>query len=68
VATKCRRVSVAADLGQAGNGVDRVVAFHLDEQMLAIGLDRGLIVAGQGGELALELNGLSLGVERWHRL
>jgi hypothetical protein len=55
VAAKCGRVGVAAGLSEAGDGIDRVVTSHLDEQVLAVGLDRGLVVAGQRGKLALEV-------------
>ncbi|WP_375541860.1 IS110 family transposase [Paraburkholderia sp. CNPSo 3281] len=37
VAAKCARVDGAADLGEASHGIDRVVALHLDEQVLAVG-------------------------------
>jgi len=48
--------------------VDGVVAIHLDEQMLPVRSYRGELVAGELGELALQLSGFSLCVERWHRL
>lgn len=66
VAAECAGVGVAPELGEARDGVNDAVAVHLNQQVLAIGLHVDQIVAGERGELALELSGLSLCFERWH--
>ena len=38
---------------QAGDGVDGIIATHLDQQVLAVGANLHLIVTGERGELAL---------------
>lgn len=72
MAAECRGVGVARELGEARDGVDVVVlkvptiAVYLDQQMLAVGFDAGVLVSGEHGEVALEFSSLSLGLERWH--
>jgi hypothetical protein len=56
-------VLVAGDLGQARDGVDAVVAVHLDQQMLAIGPHVRGGVTGELGEVALQFSGVGLGRE-----
>jgi hypothetical protein len=59
MAAEGRRVGIAPKFGEAGDGVDAVVvtvgawAVDLDQQVLAVGFDPGMLMTGERGELAL---------------
>ena len=42
------------------------LAVDLDQQVLAVGFDAGVLVSGECDELALEFSGRCLRVRRWH--
>ena len=70
MAAEGRRVGVAPELSEAGDGVDvavgSTIAEYLDQQVLAVGFDAGVLVTGKRDKLALEFSGLCECVWRWH--